>query len=247
MTTFDLQHDLAQLSYIDRFELGKSAAENESQDLHLTDNIWFRHSEQKNLQSFDGLDITDYSWSFVVNGGAEVEAAAYIIGAMRMYGFQFVGLVSTCWPGARDNCDNSGCPRIGETFELKVKFYPTKPGPCAAPKLLYNIDETPIEEICNMIADEKDINDIRLALLLKVEPFLSDKTAPEVIEKISKHGWNHDGFFNEETGKWSEGSHFLYTDENGQRHDLDDYKNGVVLVDNDNFPTAVGPDAVLMA
>ena len=244
-TPVDLENEF-DLTDKDMFELGMNAAENETKCVHLRGAIYFHGDSAKHdLSAFEGLELSDYNWSFIVENDEEVASIAYIVGVMRKYGFKYVGLYSSCWPAARDTDDGLGHTQIGDTFQLTVKFYPSKPGADKTPQYLFDIDDTNIEDITRAAFEENDINQARFDLLMRVNQFLSEKTANAVINAISQHGWRQKA--NYEDGMWVKLPYIVYTDSNDKEHKLDIYEKGVVLCDDDGYPIAVGPDAILQA
>lgn len=236
----DKLSSLSKYSDDELFLLGMSAVVDE-QPIDLSNTVHFSPNEHKNLNDFSGITVTDRGNSMVLKSLDELAFISFIIGTMKKYGFPYLGILSSCYPNARAE------GQIENSFELKLKFYQDQPDADICPNHIFEISVLAISKIAEVLLNENNANDIRLHLLLKVEPFLSEKNAPAVMEKLAGNVWDHDGVWWTDAGRWSMGSHFYYTDSTGHRHNLDDYKAGVVLVDEDGFPVATGPEAVLQA
>ena len=95
---------------------------------------------------------------------------------------------------------------------------------------------------------------------MRVDPFLSEKTAEAIIDAILKHEWWRDGDWEDDDedigishytfsidSRWVPGPYTHYTDADGKEHTLENLGKGIVLCNDDGYPIAVGPDAILQA
>ena len=233
---------LKELSPAHQWELGSCASHREK-TIHLGNFDWNPEREDlTNLDRLFGARSTDYGWSvYDTADGSLVDNLPIIMGVMAGLGFQFVGFEEDTWYDADHELTSSMDEEdrqktLADTFRLRIRFYPNRPGNDRAPAFCCPNNMETAESVMEHAQDRSWVVQTRNRLWFSSYYVTPASKKYDVLSRLEEL----------EPRMTMDRTRVRFRSMK-EYHELVFYENSILLVQYKKDVVAFGPDAILLA